>query len=103
MKSVIRFLVAFLAITGVVALATAYTDVRLGRDDFWNHHGFLFLISIAVFPRLTLVFSSVATGGILWWLGWFFVPRYLVAFLATLAYWNQNPLLVVFSWLIAFG
>jgi len=31
------------------------------------------------------------------------VPRYLVAFLATLAYWNQNPFLVVFSWLIAFG
>ena len=103
MRSVVRFIVAFLAITGAVALATVFAGVKLGTDDFWNHHGVLFLIAIAVFPRLTLLFSSVATGGILWWVAWLFVPRYLVAFLATLAYWNQNPLLVVFSWLIAFG
>src|SRR5579885_1996222 len=103
MRSFLRFIIAFLAITGAVALATAFTGIRFGRDDFWNHHGLLFLIAIAIFPRLTLLFSSVATGGIFWWAGWLFVPRYLVAFLATLAYWDQNPFLVVIAWLIALG
>ena len=103
MKQIRRFLIAFLAITGAVALATGMLGVEFGHKDFWNFHGFFFLFFITLFPRLTLLFSSVATGGLLWWLGWLLAPRLLVAVLATLAYWNQNPVLVVIAWLVAFG
>jgi len=48
MRSFLRFIIAFLAITGAVALATAFTGVRLGNDSFWDHHGVLFLIAIAL-------------------------------------------------------
>ena len=103
MRSFIRFIIVFLALTGAVALGVAYFGISLGHDSYWDHHGVLFLIAITAFPRLTLLFSSVASGGFLWWLSWIFVPRYLVAVLATLAYWNQNPILVVLSWLVALG
>ena len=93
----------FLAVTGAVFLASQTFGVTFGHYDFWNHHGIFFLIAIATFPRLTLLFSSVAFGGLFWWVGFFFAPRILVATLATLAYWNENPILVVISWLVAFG
>ena len=54
-------------------------------------------------PRLTLLLSSVPFGGILWWAGFFFCPRFLVASLATIHYFKSNPTLVVLSWLIAIG
>jgi hypothetical protein len=93
----------FLAITGAVALATGLLGFKFSRSDYWDYHGFLFLVFIAFFPRLTLLFSSVPSGGALWWLSWLIAPRLLVAVLATLNYWNQNPLLVVTAWLIALG
>jgi uncharacterized membrane protein YGL010W len=99
----LKFLIAFFAITGAVVLATGLLDVRFENSNFWDHHGVLFLIAIAIFPRLTLLFSGVATGGLLWWLGWIFAPRILVAVLATVAYWYQNPILVVIAWLVAFS
>lgn len=71
--------------------------------NFWDKHGLLFLIFITLFPRLTLIFSSVATGGVFWWLGFIFVPRILVAVLATLSYADTNPILVILSWFIAFS
>ena len=98
-----RFLFVFLALTGAVAVATGYFGVQFGHTDFWNHHSVLFLILIALFPRLTLLFSSVVSGGLFWWLSWIIAPRLLVAGLATLAYWDQNPILVVIAWLTAFG
>ena len=58
---------------------------------------------MAFFPRLTLLLSSVASGGILWWLGWLLAPRLTVAILATTAYWHTNIFLVVFTWLWALG
>ena len=69
--------------------------------NFWDHHGFFFLIFITVFPRLTLLFSSVSTGGLLWWLGFIIAPRILVAVLATISYLDSNPILVFISWVIA--
>ncbi|RYF49570.1 MAG: hypothetical protein EOO38_07590 [Cytophagaceae bacterium] len=66
--------------------------------NFWDVHGILFLIFMCFFPRLTLIFSSVAFGGIFWWLGFIFAPRLLVAILATTAYWQTNPILVIISW-----
>jgi len=74
-----------------------------GSINYWDKRGVFFLFFIAIFPRLTLLISSVATGGFLWWLGFFFCPRILVAGLATVAYFHTNPFLVVLSWTIAIG
>jgi hypothetical protein len=40
------------------------------------------------------------SGGILWWLGWAFVPHLLVAVLA-IPYFYTNPILVIIAWIIA--
>ncbi len=101
MRTLFRWVIVFLAIAGAVALATASFDVSFGREDYWDHRGIFFLIFITLFPRLTMLFSSVVSGGVIGWLAWIFAPRILVAVLATLAYWHQNPALVVISWLVA--
>ena len=103
MRTALRFLFVFLAITGGVAIAWELFQVGFGNDNFWDFHGLLFLVAIAAFPRLTLLFSNVATGGLFWWLAWLFAPRVLVAVLATVAYWNANPILVIIAWLFALG
>lgn len=103
MNTIFKFLIVFLAITGATTLLFNYTNINFGNTDFWNVHGLLFLIFITLFPRLTLLFSSVAFGGIFWWLAWLFAPRLLVAVLATIAYWNTNKILVIASWLVASG
>jgi len=77
--------------------------MEFGSINFWQKHGVFFLFFITFFPRLTLLFSSVAFGGFFWWLGFFFVPRILIAALATVAYFHTNPVLVTISWLIALG
>lgn len=69
--------------------------------NFWDVHGIFFIFFMFFFPRLTLIFSSVAFGGIFWWLGWLFVPRLLVAILATIHYADTNIVLVVLSWIWA--
>lgn len=74
-----------------------------GVINFWDVHGVFFLICITLFPRLTLLFSSVVSGGFIWWLGLIFCPRILVASLATVAYFHTNPILVVISWIVALG
>jgi len=66
--------------------------------DFWDIYSIWFIIFMFFFPRLTLLFSSVVSGGFLWWLGWFFTPRLLVAILATTSYWESNTVLVIFTW-----
>jgi hypothetical protein len=103
----LRFIVVFFALAGAVSLLGPVLSVEFGNTDFWQGRGiffgFWFLIFITIFPRLTLFFSSVPFGGIFWWLGFFFAPRLLVAFLATIAYWKQNPILVVIAWLVAIG
>lgn len=69
-------------------------------NNFFDQYGVTTLVCLALFPRLTLLFASFATGGLLWWLGWIFTPHLLVAFLST-SYWDTNPVLVVVAWLIA--
>lgn len=78
-------------------------QTEFGSVNFWDNHGVFFLVFITLFPRLTLLFSSVAFGGFLWWLGFIFCPRILVASLATVAYFHTNPVLVVISWIVALG
>ena len=101
MKTLIRILILFLAITGAVSLFMNTSDLKFSEAIYWDHHGFGFLVFITFFPRLTLLFSSVPFGGLFWWLGWFFTPRILVAILATLNYWKMNPVLVLISWVVA--
>ena len=78
-------------------------QTQFGSVNFFEKHGIFFLLFITIFPRLTLLFSSVATGGFLWWLGFIFCPRILVASLATVAYFHTNPILVIISWIVALG
>ena len=103
MRTFIKFLITFLILTGVVAILKSVFGIQFGFENYWNHHGILFLVFIAFFPRLTLLLSSVATGGLLWWVSWFFMPRFLVAALATVSYWNANPILVICAWMVALG
>ena len=103
MRWVIRFLVLFVLVALASAIAISVFDVEFGTADYWSHHGVGLLIGLAVFPRLTLLLSSIATGGVLWWLGWLFAPRILVAILATVSYFETNPILVVLAWLCALG
>ena len=81
----------------------------MSEISFWQVHGIFFGIllglCLAFVPRLTtfflLLLTSFASGGVLWWLGWFFFPHILVAGLATLTYWDTNPVLVILTWVWA--
>ncbi|MDP1590220.1 MAG: hypothetical protein Q8M07_20875 [Prosthecobacter sp.] len=68
--------------------------------NYFDRHGILLLFGLAIFPRLTLLFVSFATGGFFWWLGWLLTPHLLVAILS-LPYWHSNPFLVVMAWFCA--
>lgn len=72
----------------------------MNGENFWDHHGVFFLIFVTVFPRLTLLFAT-PWGGLLWWLGWLFLPRLTVAILATTYYWEQNAILCIIAWFLA--
>lgn len=101
MRKLAYFIIIFLALTGAVTLLTEFTNLEFGTENYWEHHGLLFLIFITIFPRLTLLLSSVPFGGLFWWLGFVFAPRILVAILATVEYVHSNPILVVISWVVA--
>ena len=70
--------------------------------SFLDQHGIIVLFGLALFPRITLLLASFATGGLMWWLGWIFAPHLLVAFLS-LPYWHSNPVLVIIAWVLALG
>ena len=71
--------------------------------DFWQVHGWLFLVAVTFFPRLTMLFAVSAPFGLLAWIGWVFVPHVTVAVLATAYYWDTNPVLCIIAWFVAFG
>lgn len=101
MRTFLTIFLIFLTLTGAATLMINVFNIEFGNQDYWENHGFGLLIFLAIFPRLTLLLSSIPFGGFLWWLGFFFTPRLLIAFLATISYWNTNPILVIFSWLFA--
>jgi hypothetical protein len=72
----------------------------VSNPNFWDVHGFWFLLFMFFFPRLTMLFATT-WGGLLWWLGWLLVPRLQVAILATSYYWDTNQVLCVFTWIWA--
>ena len=71
--------------------------------DFWQVHGWAFLVAITLFPRLTMLFAITVPFGFLAWLGWLIVPSFLVAVLATTYYWHTNPVLCVIAWFRCIG
>jgi hypothetical protein len=102
-KIILKGIAIFFLLIVATSTMMDISQASFGTVDFWQKHGVFFLFFVSIFPRLTLLFSSVATGGFFWWLGFFFCPRILVAGLATMAYFHTNPILVVISWLVAFG
>jgi hypothetical protein len=71
--------------------------------NYWDVHGWLFLVGITLFPRLTMLFFTAAPWGWLAWLGWIVWPNLLAAVLATTFYWRTNPVLCVCAWLMVAG
>lgn len=98
-----RGIAIFCILIVATSLMMDMMKVDFGTISFWDKRGVFFLFFVTLFPRLTLLFSSVAFGGVLWWLGFFFCPRILVATLATMAYFHTNPILVIISWVLALG
>lgn len=68
--------------------------------NFWDQHSIWFLMGLAIFPRITLLFLAVTPFGWLAWLGWLIAPHLLVAILS-LPYWHENPILVIGAWFMA--
>lgn len=98
-----RGLITFVILLVATSLMMDVFKTQFGEVNFFEKRGVFFLIFIALFPRLTLLLSSVVSGGVMWWLGFFLCPRLLVAILATHAYFHTNPILVTMSWLVALG
>lgn len=71
--------------------------------NFWDYHGWLFLIGATCFPRITTLFFTTVTFGFWGILGWIFAPHFLVAIYATTYYWHSNPVLCVIAWIMAFA
>jgi hypothetical protein len=71
--------------------------------NFWDVHGWMFLVAIALFPRITMLLAVAVPFGWLAWLGWAFAPHLTVAILATNYYWDSNPALCLVSWFFAFA
>lgn len=69
--------------------------------NFWEVHGVLFLIFMALFPRLTMLFATAVSFGLLAWIGWFFCPYLVAAIYATMIYWDTNPIICIIAWLFA--
>lgn len=71
--------------------------------NFWHHHGALFLICAVCFPRLTILLGTglPALFGVLGWIGWLILPRFQIAYFATLVYGATNPFLVAVAWVVA--
>lgn len=99
----LRGIAIFFILLVATSLLMDLSKLEFGTIDFFKKHNVFFLLFITIFPRLTLLFSSVVSGGFLWWLGFVFCPRILVAGLATVSYFHTNPFLVTMSWLVALG
>lgn len=70
--------------------------------NIWEIHSVWFLLGCTAFPRIALLFFAFTPFGWLAWIGWLFTPHLLVAFLS-LSFWNENPVLVILAWILAFA
>jgi hypothetical protein len=71
--------------------------------NFWDHHGALFLICAVIFPRLMILFATGLPGifGVLGWIGWALIPRFMIAYYATVTFGESNPFLAGMAWVVA--
>ena len=73
--------------------------------DFWTHHGTLggcvVILGYLICPRLTLLFVTPFSFTPINWGVWAICPSILVAWWASTAYWDTNPILVVGAWAFA--
>lgn len=72
-------------------------------NNFWDFHGYGFILAMFFFPRLTMLFATTFGGGFFYWVGWLFAPRLTVAIIATILFHDHNFALLVFTWLWAIG
>ena len=98
-----RFILIFIFLSVLMTILLNIMGIEFYQLNYWHKHGISLLLGLSFFPRLALLLSSIPSGGIFWWLGLIFCPRYLIALLATIYYWQTNPILVCFAWLIATG
>ena len=78
---------------------------------YWDNHGLIFLIGLAVLPRITMFLGGTVWGfallpppwPVLAWIGFFISPSLVIAMLATMHYWDTNPILCVIAWLLFTG
>lgn len=77
--------------------------MQLSPVSFWENHSVWFLIGMAIFPRITMLVATSFGYGFFYWCGWVFVPRFTAAIIATLLYWETNPFLLIFVWIMALG
>lgn len=101
MTTALRLIAIFLVLTLMTTIMSDLFQAEFGEINYWQKRGPFFLVFVTFLPRITLLFSSVVSGGFLWWVAFFVCPRFLVAILATAAYWNTNPILVTISWFVA--
>jgi hypothetical protein len=73
--------------------------------NFWDIHGIWFIFFMFLFPRLTMLFTGIfmAFMSPLFFIGWLIVPRLTVAILASMIYFETNPVLCVLAWFWAFS
>jgi hypothetical protein len=73
--------------------------------NFWDYHGWGFIIALLFFPRLTMLCTGILSkfwGG--WFFfGWLFAPRITTAVMAISLYWESNPVLCILSVLLIGG
>ena len=77
----------------------------MNHAEFFAAHGqlgWLMLVGLALFPRITLLVVG-GPFGILGWIGWAICPHLVVAVVATSLYWDTNPVLCVVAWFFAFA
>ncbi len=70
--------------------------------DFWQVHGYFFLLFMALFPRLTMLVAATVPFSFVTWIGWLLCPRITAAALATTFYWQTNPIICILAWGCAF-
>lgn len=83
------------------AIRNQREDWGMNTPNFFDHHSVICGICLVFFPRTTLLIGSFASGGLLWWLGWLFTPYFLIAIMS-IPFWDSNPALCVFAWILAF-
>lgn len=67
MKSLFfRGIIVFCVLMVATTMMMDIFKTEFGTIDYFQKHGVFLLAGLAIFPRLTLLFSSIATGGFLW-------------------------------------